>query len=247
MELSPVAVGNRRDRDRAARGAGARARHRRYPPRRLPAADARAGARPAARRGAGRPRLRAAARHAGRGPADRGERDGLLGRRHAISAAPARRTPRAICSAMSTISAGCSATDPNLRSYATAERQNFHIDRCDVVALLCLRRAKSGGLSAIVSSMAVHNVMAGAAARSARTAVPAVPGRSARRGAGGQGAVLRGAGVQRARRPRLGAVFAPAYRLVAALPGGAPSDAGGYRGARHADRSWPATRNCGST
>jgi hypothetical protein len=54
---------------------------------------------------------------------------------------------------------GSSATNPNIRSYATAERQNFHIDRCDVVALLCLRRAKSGGLSAIASSMAVHNVM----------------------------------------------------------------------------------------
>ena len=55
---------------------------------------------------------------------------------------------------------GLSATNPNLRSYATAERQNFHIDRCDVVALLCLRRAKSGGLSTIVSSMSVHNAMA---------------------------------------------------------------------------------------
>jgi hypothetical protein len=55
---------------------------------------------------------------------------------------------------------GLSATNPNLRSYATAERQNFHIDRCDIVALLCLRRAKSGGLSSIVSSMTVHNVMA---------------------------------------------------------------------------------------
>jgi len=55
---------------------------------------------------------------------------------------------------------GSSATDPTIRSYATSERQNFHIDRCDVVALLCLRRAKSGGLSAIASSMAVHNVMA---------------------------------------------------------------------------------------
>jgi hypothetical protein len=54
---------------------------------------------------------------------------------------------------------GSSATDPTIRSYATSERQNFHIDRCDVVALLCLRRAKSGGLSAIASSMAVHNVM----------------------------------------------------------------------------------------
>jgi hypothetical protein len=55
---------------------------------------------------------------------------------------------------------GLSATNPNLRSYATSERQNFHIDRCDVVGLLCLRRAKSGGLSTIVSSMTVHNVMA---------------------------------------------------------------------------------------
>lgn len=55
---------------------------------------------------------------------------------------------------------GRSETNPNLRSYATAERQNFHIDRCDVVALLCLRRAKAGGLSAIVSSMTLHNVMA---------------------------------------------------------------------------------------
>jgi hypothetical protein len=55
---------------------------------------------------------------------------------------------------------GLSATNPHLRSYATAERQKFHIDRCDIVALLCLRRAKSGGLSAIVSSMTLHNVMA---------------------------------------------------------------------------------------
>jgi Taurine catabolism dioxygenase TauD, TfdA family len=55
---------------------------------------------------------------------------------------------------------GLTATNPNIRGYATAERQNFHIDRCDVVALLCLRRAKSGGLSAITSSMTLHNVMA---------------------------------------------------------------------------------------
>jgi len=55
---------------------------------------------------------------------------------------------------------GRSESNPNIRSYATSERQKFHIDRCDVVALLCLRRAKSGGQSAIVSSMTLHNVMA---------------------------------------------------------------------------------------
>jgi hypothetical protein len=51
-------------------------------------------------------------------------------------------------------------SNPNVRGYATHERQNYHIDRSDIVALLCLRRAKSGGLSTIVSSMTVHNVMA---------------------------------------------------------------------------------------
>jgi hypothetical protein len=55
---------------------------------------------------------------------------------------------------------GLSATNPLLRSYQTAERQRFHIDRADLVALLCLRRAKSGGASTIVSSMTLHNVMA---------------------------------------------------------------------------------------
>ncbi len=55
---------------------------------------------------------------------------------------------------------GLSETNPLLRSYQTAERQRFHIDRADLVALLCLRRAKSGGASAIVSSMTLHNVMA---------------------------------------------------------------------------------------
>ena len=54
---------------------------------------------------------------------------------------------------------GNSATDPHVRSYATSEQQNFHIDRSDIVALLCLRHAKSGGLSRMASSMALHNVM----------------------------------------------------------------------------------------
>lgn len=54
---------------------------------------------------------------------------------------------------------GLSTSDPNNRSYATSEEQRFHIDRADLVALLCRQRAKSGGLSAIVSSMTVHNVM----------------------------------------------------------------------------------------
>jgi hypothetical protein len=35
----------------------------------------------------------------------------------------------------------------------------FHTDRCDVVGLLCVRPARSGGVSRIASSVAVHNEM----------------------------------------------------------------------------------------
>ena len=55
---------------------------------------------------------------------------------------------------------GVATTDPNVRTYQTTERQHFHTDSCDIVALLCLKTAKSGGLSSIVSSMAMYNAMA---------------------------------------------------------------------------------------
>jgi hypothetical protein len=42
-----------------------------------------------------------------------------------------------------------------VRLYRTRERQDFHTDGADVVGLLCLHRARSGGESRIVSSRAV--------------------------------------------------------------------------------------------
>jgi Taurine catabolism dioxygenase TauD, TfdA family len=54
---------------------------------------------------------------------------------------------------------GLSSQDPNTRIYQTRERQTFHTDSCDVVGLLCLRPAKSGGLSSLVSSTTIFNEM----------------------------------------------------------------------------------------
>src|SRR4030095_854918 len=54
---------------------------------------------------------------------------------------------------------GRSSTDPNTRIYQTHERQTHHTDSCDVVGLLCLRAAKSGGLSNLVSSTTIFNEM----------------------------------------------------------------------------------------
>lgn len=49
--------------------------------------------------------------------------------------------------------------DPAVRIYQTNYRQPFHTDSCDVVGLLCLRPAKLGGESRIVSSSTLHNEM----------------------------------------------------------------------------------------
>src|SRR3989442_15569386 len=54
---------------------------------------------------------------------------------------------------------GRSSVDPNARIYQTRERQTHHTDSCDVVGLLCLRTAKSGGLSSLVSSTTIFNEM----------------------------------------------------------------------------------------
>lgn len=54
---------------------------------------------------------------------------------------------------------GLASSDPNVRIYQTRERQTFHTDSCDIVGLLCLKQAKQGGHSALVSSVAIYNEM----------------------------------------------------------------------------------------
>ena len=54
---------------------------------------------------------------------------------------------------------GRSSDDPNTCIYQTRERQTHHTDSCDVVALLCLQKAKQGGLSSLVSSTTIFNEM----------------------------------------------------------------------------------------
>ena len=49
--------------------------------------------------------------------------------------------------------------DTSVRIYQTTVRQTFHTDGCDFVGLLCLKPAKKGGLSSIVSSTTIFNEM----------------------------------------------------------------------------------------
>ncbi|MFB5196655.1 TauD/TfdA family dioxygenase [Neobacillus sp. KR4-4] len=52
---------------------------------------------------------------------------------------------------------GLSLENGNVRGYQTKLHLPFHADGSDVVGLLCLRKAISGGHSSIISSMAVYN------------------------------------------------------------------------------------------
>ncbi len=54
---------------------------------------------------------------------------------------------------------GLHLTDPGVRIYQTNERQTFHTDSSDVVGLLCVETAASGGESLLVSAAAVYNEM----------------------------------------------------------------------------------------
>jgi hypothetical protein len=52
---------------------------------------------------------------------------------------------------------GVDPNNPLVRGFETSARLDYHCDSSDVVALLCVRPAASGGVSTIVSSVAVHD------------------------------------------------------------------------------------------
>lgn len=54
---------------------------------------------------------------------------------------------------------GKSADDPSTRLYQTNQRQGFHTDSADLVALLCLRNAPEGGDSTLISAATAYNAV----------------------------------------------------------------------------------------
>jgi len=52
---------------------------------------------------------------------------------------------------------GLDIRDPNVRYYQTSRRLEYHTDSVDIVGLLCLRTARTGGESFIASSMTIYN------------------------------------------------------------------------------------------
>lgn len=54
---------------------------------------------------------------------------------------------------------GVDVSDPKVRYYQTSRRLDYHTDSVDIVGLLCLKTARSGGESYIASSVTCHNEM----------------------------------------------------------------------------------------
>jgi hypothetical protein len=52
---------------------------------------------------------------------------------------------------------GADPTEHGVRLYKTRAEQDFHTDGADIIGLFCLRGAKSGGISRIVSSVSIFN------------------------------------------------------------------------------------------
>ena len=55
---------------------------------------------------------------------------------------------------------GADASNPDVRLYTTNAEQDFHTDGADLIGLLCLATAASGGLSSLASSITVHDEVA---------------------------------------------------------------------------------------
>ena len=53
--------------------------------------------------------------------------------------------------------AGYRLDDPRARGPNTRKRLSFHTDRCDVIAFMCLKQARTGGENDLISSAAVYN------------------------------------------------------------------------------------------
>jgi hypothetical protein len=52
---------------------------------------------------------------------------------------------------------GYDPSDPRTRIYQTNQRQGYHTDSADIVGLLCIRPARSGGKSSLASTVTVYN------------------------------------------------------------------------------------------
>ena len=110
---------------------------------------------------------------------------------------------------------GLDIQNPKVRYYQTNKELEFHTDSCDIVGLLCLKTAKAGGGSRIVSSVTLHDRMLAETPESVAGVVQPDADRPAWRGAAGHAALVRDPGLQLACGQAEHDLFRPVHPLGA--------------------------------
>ena len=107
---------------------------------------------------------------------------------------------------------------------------DYHTDGSDLVGLLCLRTARSGGLSCVANAVAIHNHLVRERPDLAAALYEPMPYDTRGEQADGRGGLLRGARVHRARGPPLRPLHPPVHPRLAAPSRCAPVERDGAGG-----------------
>ncbi|MSP05059.1 MAG: taurine catabolism dioxygenase TauD [Acetobacteraceae bacterium] len=123
------------------------------------------------------------------------------------------------------------------RGYNKGGSQRFHTDSCDVIGLMCVRAAVSGGASRIASAMAVHNALLAANPDHARELYDGIPFRRMEQDAAhGTGTLTKKISVYACEREEISVSLSAQYAIRAVQAGDAQADSLGMAALEHLEQ-----------
>lgn len=127
--------------------------------------------------------------------------------------------------------------ETGVRGYNKGGSQRFHTDSCDVIGLMCVRAAVSGGASRIASAMAVHNAILAANADHAQALYDGIPFRRMEQDAAyGTGILAKKISVYAREGAEISVSLSAQYAIRAAQAGDMARDGLGMAALEHLER-----------
>ena len=115
--------------------------------------------------------------------------------------------------------------ESGVRGYNKGGGQRFHTDSCDVIGLMCVREAISGGASRIASAMAVHNEILASAPAQLQSLYDGIPFRRMEQDAAhGTGTLTKKISVYAREGEEVSVSLSAQYAIRAVQAGDAPGD-----------------------
>ena len=127
--------------------------------------------------------------------------------------------------------------ETGVRGYNKGGSQRFHTDSCDVIGLMCVRAAISGGASRIASALAVHNEILATNPDHAQALYDGVPFRRMEQDAAhGTGTLTKKISVYAREAEEVSVSLSAQYAIRAVQAGDAPADSLGMAALEHLER-----------